>query len=347
MFNFDKITIKKVIVHVLDNHKDQIELSERECDLDKDIKNWLVSHIANAMREERIRAAGFDSSIANNLVKQNITKVFNNINIFVKCSQSLAEYLFQFMKRDQRISPGDLVIVVFSEQGDADFHVAVLKMDPQKVVTHEMIDKEGVEYINLILRGEGLPNPQQRLQKAVLFINPRKEFEYEMIVLDNQIALLEKEGRVANFFAGQFLGCTLSLTARERTINIYKYTKEFIENSFPPSAAFTLSTNLDDIIKGSQHVNLKEFSRQLFQKRSVQNNFYSYLDQKEFVDREFDIDREWVEKHLKKREIKTKEGIRIVGTTVNFKEHVRIKQKVGNKADIIIENITYSEKLPR
>jgi hypothetical protein len=248
------------------------------------------------------------------------------------------------MQKDKRISPGDMVVVLFSDNKDSDFHFGILKMDPQQVVTHKVDDKKGVQYVTLVPAGEGLPNPKQRLQKAAICVNPKAHLKYEIIVLDNQIALLEKEGRIANFFAGRFLGCKLSLTNRERTIKIHKHTKNFIQKNFPGPRAYKLNTNLNDIISGAQHVNVNQLSKQLFRQERVRNEYISNLDQEDFRDREFDIDREWVEKHLRKREIRTKEGIRIVGTDVGFKEHLHIKEKGSGKVDIIIKNVTYSER---
>lgn len=345
MLKITKIAIRKVIVHLLDNKENNLYLSQRQAIIGADVKDWLAKHIANAMSEDRTRIADFDETITENLIKSDIMGIFKNPKRFVPCSQSCAKHLFQIMQSDKRISPGDMVVVLFSNNKDPDFHIAILKMDPQQIVTHNVEDKKGVKYITLVPGGEGLPSPKQRLQKAAICVNPKARMKYEIIVLDNQIALLEKEGRIANFFAGQFLGCKLTLTDRERTLNIHKHTKKFIEKKFPGQQAFGLNTNLNDIIGGAHHVNVKQLSKQLFDQEDTQKEYMSHLEQEDFLDREFDIDREWVEKHLRKREIRTKEGIRIVGTAVNFKEHLRVEKKGQSKVDITIKNVTYSEKI--
>jgi hypothetical protein len=51
---------------------------------------------------------------------------------FVPQSRAIAARLFERIKDDHRISPGDLVVCTYSEPGEAAQRPALLKMDPEK-----------------------------------------------------------------------------------------------------------------------------------------------------------------------------------------------------------------------
>lgn len=78
--------------------------------------------------------------------------------------------------------------------------------------------------------------------------------------------------------------------------------------------------------------NLKESFKELMVDRGIETNF--------------NIDKKWVEKKLKKRSIKTDNGFDIKGNLVDFEDPMKysVRQNEDGTVDIIIKNVSFYEE---
>ena len=86
-----------------------------------------------------------------------------------------------------------------------------------------------------------------------------------------------------------------------------------------------METSLDDEA-------LKESFRELIQERGIESNF--------------NIDKKWVEKKLKKRSIKTDSGFDIKGNLEDFEDPMKysVRQNQDGTVDLVIKNVSFFEE---
>ena len=64
------------------------------------------------------------------------------------------------------------------------------------------------------------------------------------------------------------------------------------------------------------------------------------------IETNFNIDKKWVEKKLKKRSIKTDNGFDIKGNLVDFEDPMKysVRQNEDGTVDIVIKNVSFFEE---
>jgi hypothetical protein len=207
MFNPKDIQIRRLIVHVLDNQREPLQsvLSDSECDLTGEITGFFAQHIEESLGDDHAKVAKFNR--ADGEVKRICEEIFQRNQRFVRGSKRLAELLFAPMRQSRAISPGDLVVCLYEASSPTGQFLSILKLDLSEAFTHKIQRRGGRTRVQITAQENILPNPKQRLQKCA-FIRPAGP-DYDMVILDNQIARLHDTTGVANFFCKTFLDCEL------------------------------------------------------------------------------------------------------------------------------------------
>ena len=110
----------------------------------------------------------------------------------------MAQALFVPMRQTRTISPGDMVVCLYETQNYAGKFIGIFKMDLSSAFTHTVRRHAGEVRVEIRPQGNVLPSPKQRLQKCV-FVRPPSD-DYDMVILDNQIAHLYDASGVARYF---------------------------------------------------------------------------------------------------------------------------------------------------
>ena len=76
----------------------------------------------------------------------------------------------------------------------------------------------------------------------------------------------------------------------------------------------------------------------------LENDFREYAERNEFSE-DFNINKKYIEKKLKRRTIKTDAGFEVKGDLVDFEDTMKFSIKVNenNTCDLIIKNVMYFE----
>lgn len=215
------IAIRQMIVHRLDHRSNTTpEFSDLPAPNDPKAAQFVVRHINGSRTHRRARQATFLDPTANTVMRvaDALFAQPSNCTSFVTQSQEIANLLFAVMRKNQRISPGDLVVCLYEETASrAEPALALLKLDPQsgfRGVTRRVGSQTQVvlqEVTDVLTAGE--------LQKCAFIVPPpqRGVLGHDLVVLDQQTGRFNNIRQVASFFLTSFLQCKVGLNRADLT----------------------------------------------------------------------------------------------------------------------------------
>lgn len=348
MRNPGTIHLRKVIVHILDNSAEPVEptLSDVECPIDETLNDFFAAHIQKALDDENAKIAKFSNQ--DGAVRAACIEVFERNGRFIRNSKRLAQALFVPMRQTRAISPGDMVVCLYETENYPDQQfLGIFKMDLSSAFTHTVRRHGNEVRIEIRPQGNVLPSPKQRLQKCV-FIRPPSD-DYDMVILDNQIAHLYDTSGVANFFCRTFLECELWQSSKDKTKLFRSLTSKWVKQNYehlePAQADLITSAARTAILSDS--VNVREFANVTIPDRDLRNQFLTYLRENRLEDLEFTPDHEYAERATRKKKYKADGGIVVSGDADEFDEIVTVNNErdAENRFTITIKTTRWTEEV--
>lgn len=276
-----------------------------------------------------IQAIGSDSnSIEMDIYDKNVGSVFNSIedivqngmDNFIENSKKIALKLAD-AQNTTRI-PGGIIFIFSGKIGeDENDFVGVMKAETQdgfSIVKNE--DKFTLDHIT-----ELLLTPHQKLYKIGMFINVNEE--YKCIVYDSNLGRSAKSD-AAKYFYETFLGCRQAVNSKFLTRKFYIETKSFIEkeSGLTEEEKFEANSALNTYVKLNQSniISTREFA-ETYIKDEINDKYTNYMrDTINFPESNVMKDISLIEKNLKRRKIKFRDNINLVGPTEDFSKLVSI-----------------------
>lgn len=305
-----EINIAEAIIHILDNNADEPILNEYRLELSEEIYKFLLKHVERCLKDEELKYAVFNQE--RNIIKDLSQEYFNGENDLMEVSKEMARQLFLLMKSKGNIPSCDLIIVSIStEYGPI---LGILKMDYIKNFTHKIDFLDNKIGINIIPELTGLPVSSQRIQKCA-FIKPISEEQaFNLMIIDKKSSNnKDSEDYGANYFISNYLGCSIINNERDVTKNFVYAAENFARNNFKEDAvnAETLRSTIKRKLKEEDSIDVRSLSEDLFKDaKEVQQEFLQYVTD-QGVDENIAVDKEWVEKKLKRKRLKIDKDIDI------------------------------------
>mgnify|MGYP001097692717 CR=1 FL=1 len=340
-----EIYINEAIVHILDNNADEPVLNEYTLQLNEEIYGFLLKHIEKCLKDEELKYAIFNEE--RNIVKEVSQEYLNGSNSIVEVSKELVRQMFILMKADGNIPCCDLVIVSIStEYGPM---LAILKMDYIKNYTHSIDFVDNKIGINIVPEFTGLPVSAQKIQKCA-FIKPIREDQgFNLMVIDKQNKSKDDGEYGSNYFIGKYLGCTVIDNERDITKTFVKAAEEWTRTSFEENAdtAEMIRSSIKRKLKEEDSIDIQSLSEDMFgDNAEVQQSFREYISSKGVGD-QIDIDKQWVEKKLKRVRLKIDKDIDVYINEEAYHDNSKFEiQRVGDGSiNIVIKHVkNYIEK---
>lgn len=340
------INIQEGIIHIVDSNSDEPILNEYSLELNEDIYKFLHKHIEKCFNDEELKYAVFNQE--RNIVKELVQDYLNGIeNDLIGLSQELARQLFIIMKGNVNIPSCDLIIVsIITDQGPM---IGILKMDYVKNFTHQVEFKENKIGIDIVPQSAGLPASSQRIQKAA-FIKPiREEQRYNLMVIDKQRKSKNEEEYGANYFISNFLGCSIINNERDMTKTFLKATENWTRSNIVEDAdkAERIRTTVKAKLKEEDTINIDELSNELFKENSQVKNDFSNFVKSHGLEDEVAIDKQWIEKKLKRVRLKIDRDIDLYINEEAYHDNTRfeIQRNGDGSINMIIKHVmNYLEK---
>lgn len=340
-----EININEAVIHILDNNADKPILNEFGLDLTEEIYGFLYKHVQKVLKDEKLKYAKFKGN--NGIVKEISREYLSGNNNILEVSKELARQMFSLMKSKDNVSSCDLIIVSIStEYGPM---LGILKMDYVKNYMHTVEFIENKVGINIIPQGTSLPTSSQKIQKAA-FIKPIPNDEgVELMILDNKKISKEKEDYSTNYFLENYLECEILANERDMTKGFFRATEQWIRENFSDNAdkAEKIRRKVKETLKEEENIDLNEFSKEAFGEEKEKANHYVNYIKDTGIEESILIDKEWVEKKLKKIRLKIDGDIDIYLTEEAYKDlnRFQIKRNGDGSIDMILKHvINYIEK---
>lgn len=290
-----------MIVHKV-NHKrfSTPLLSELETPLSSDVSAFLIRQIGEAKKHKNTRDGVFSPQTSNTVSLQQLcTDLIQQPNGFVVYSRAIAEHLFNCVKKDKRVSSGDLVVLTFTENGARDEWVALLKMDEEAGFVGEPNEVDGKSQI--VLRK--IPNilTNNDLQKCAFVLPAVQRTERRhLVVLDQQMGKYNSRQAVASFFISKFLQCKVGRNALEKTRIFYQQSVAWLNGRKGEWEADQIET-FEERIKASLEeplIDVEATARACIENQQEQEKYLEHmkaqLQQAEFEDLVFIPDRKFL-----------------------------------------------------
>lgn len=334
--------IHKFIIHVLDKNANAPILNDFEGEINEEVQDFFEKHLSRALKDDDMKKAKFNEG--RNIVKECCEEIIYDEAQFVDNSKEIALELFKTMKSNQNISSCDLAICLYSIEDDK--FVGILKLDYKKSYTHsiEFIDEKFK--IQIIPNEVGLPTSSQKLKKCAFIGLSGVNDEYHLEVLDKDLAKNpDKEG---DFFISNFLNCEIIMDDKDKTKIFKNSTEKWVKNSLYDDiqTATAFRENLVHTLKQKEEVDINEFVNGVIEEDHLKESFIDHISREGIIEDNFTIDKNWVEKNLKKKSIKTDTGFEMKGSLEDFEDYFKyqIKKNSDGSLDIILKNVKFYEE---
>lgn len=340
-----EIIINEAIVHILDSNTDEPILNEYTLQLSEEVYGFLQKHIERCLKDEELKYAVFNEE--RNIVKEVSQEYLNLHNNIIEVSKEIARQMFVLMKADSSIPSCDLVVISIStEYGPM---LGILKMDYIKNYTHSVDFVDNKIGINIVPELTGLPVSSGKIQKCAFIKSIRDDQEFNLMVIDKQSKSKDKEDYGSNYFISKYLGCTIVDNERDMTKSFVKAAEEWTRSSFEQNAdaAEMVRTAIKKKLKEEDTIDIHSLSSDIFgDEEDIQQSFKEYIASKG-VNTNVNIDKEWVDKKLKRIRLKIDKDIDLYINEDAYHDNSRFEiQRVGDGSiNIIIKHvISYIEK---
>ncbi|BFK81463.1 nucleoid-associated protein [Clostridium baratii] len=311
------ININEATLHVLDCNGGEPLLNEYYLDLNEDIYKFIYKHIEKCFKDEELKYAKFNRgwSVVKEVTQDYLEGLDDNL---INLSKELAMQMFAIMNGNVNIPSCDLIVAsIVTDRGPM---IAILKMDYIKNFTHQVEFVENKIGIGIVPQSAGLPGSLQKIQKAA-FIKPIGEDDkYNLMVLDKQKKNKKEDEYGVNYFVNNFLNCEIVTNERDNTKKFINTTEEWVRERFAdnPAEATKIRNKIKQALKEDEAINIEEFTENNIPKHSKEDFKMTIL---KSVEDEFEVDKTYIEKKLK-----------------------RVRLKADNIIDIYIDDDSYNDK---
>ncbi|HBE8504966.1 TPA: nucleoid-associated protein, partial [Clostridioides difficile] len=298
--------IHKFIIHVLDKNSDTPILNDFEGRVSQDIEAFFQKKISKVSRDNDIRIAVFND-YSNNLIKSCCEQIIYDESSFLNNSKEIASYLFEIMKLNATLESCDLAICLYSQKDEK--KVAILKLDYNKSYTHSIEFKDDKFNIQMSKNEINIQETKTVKIAALVGLSGMND-KYHLRVLDKDA---EKEEANSKFVT-EFLNATKIKDDKYKTKKFKNTAENWITNALSNDIkqAEDVRSILNYTLREKHEIDINDFVDKTIKDDKLKDSFKEHMEEKGLVEG-FSIDKKWVDKKLKKRNIKTDNGFEIKG----------------------------------
>lgn len=330
------IMLEKAILHVIDSHADEAILTQKELTINEDVEEFVRKHVLKSLNDDETMSCRFFSDAG--VVASNVKKIIDDPDCFVEVSQILTKHMFETIKNSD-IPAGDMLYVQYIADEQRCF--AILKLDYQMSYMHNITFNDEILCINLISQEVGLPSIGQRLKKCAFFTKA-PEGQLEMIILDKKQKI---EDAGIDYFVKDFLDVVTITDDTDKTrkfkATVEKWTQKTLSDQI--EAADTVRAMVNEKLLNGKEISVDVLATEIFEDApEIKESFKEAVADAGYRQgSHFQIDKTWVEKKMKSKQIKTDTGVVIKGEFDFFKDSQKflIKKNGDGTVDYIIKNV--------
>lgn len=304
----NEININNAIIHILDRNADEPVFNEYPLNLTEEVYDFVYKHVQRCLKDEELKYAVFKKD--RNIVKEISMEFLQGEMSLLEVSKELASQLFILMGSRGNISSCDLLVVSFTTEYGP--FLGVFKMDYIKNYMHNVEVVDGKIDIHIVPQFTGLPSSSARIQKCAFIRTPSENSRYDLLVIDKQGKKSKEDGDYgANYFIDNYLGCNIIENERDQTKQFIKVAEKWTQKAYSENADSqeTVRRELKKRIKEEDSIDLNKFSEEVFKEdNGMKESFMTYARESGVSDK-IDVDKQWVEKKLKRVRLKIDKDI--------------------------------------
>lgn len=342
----NEININSAIIHILDNNGDEPVLNEYPLSLTEEVYEFIFKHVQRCLKDEELKYAVFNQE--RNIVKEVTKEFLSGENDILSVSKELATQMFILMRSKGNIPSCDLLTVSFTTEYGA--FLGIFKMDYIKNYMHNVGVVDGKIEIHITPQFTGLPSSSARIQKCAFIKAPSTSNKYDLLVIDKQGKKNKDEGDYgSNYFIDNYLGCRVIENERDQTKQFLKVTEKWTQKALNENADSQeqIRREVKRKIKEEESIDLDKFSEEVFgEDINLKENFLTYV-KESGVNSKVDLDKQWVEKKLKRVRLKIDKDIDLYISEEAYNDLNRFEiERVGDGSiNMKIKHIiSYTEK---
>ncbi|MGL5315101.1 MAG: nucleoid-associated protein [Peptostreptococcaceae bacterium] len=331
--------IHKFIVHVLDKNSDVPILNDFEGKINQEVEKFFQKVIKRVAKDDDLRKAVF-KNYNDNVVKNCCEQIVYNEDTFLENSKEIAAYLFDVMKINAEIESCDLAICLYTVKDEK--NVAIIKLDYKKLYTHSIEFVDEKFNIQMVPSEIGIPETGRQKQCAIIGASGIND-EFHLRLLDKDAEKEELDSK----FISEFLNAEKIDDDKYKT-KVFKSTAEnWITNALSDDIkkAEDVRSVLNYTLKEKHEIDVHDFVENSISDNELKESFKEHMEDKGLTE-SFSIDKKWIEKKLKKRNIRTDNGFDIKGNLTDFEDPMKysVRQNDNGTIDIVIKNVTFYEE---
>ena len=244
------------------------------------------------------------------------------------------------MKINAELESCDLAICLYTVKDEK--YVGILKLDYKRLYTHSIEFIDDKFNIQMVPNEIGIPETQRQKQCAIVGLTGMND-EYHLRLLDKDAEKEELESK----FINEFLNAEKIVDDKHKT-KVFKNSAEtWITNALANDIkqAEDVRSVLNYTLKEKEEIDLEDFVEKSIDNNDLKESFKEHMEEKG-IGSAFNIDKQWVEKKLKKRSIKTDTGFDIKADLNDFEDPMKysVKQNSDGSIDITIKNVKFYEE---
>src|SRR5207302_5068793 len=130
------------------------------------LHDYFRDQVNNALKDAQTGSAKF-APTGDQSVKDEIFRILTDQKQFVPCSQKLARSLLSAMGTDGRITPGNIVVCVFTATNyPGEKFIALFKIDPTSGLIEKVGKQDGKQIVTFDVLSDVMPTAREKLHKA-------------------------------------------------------------------------------------------------------------------------------------------------------------------------------------
>lgn len=334
--------VHKYIVHVLDRNSEGPILNDFEGKNNMEIDKFFEKVINKVTKDDDLRQAVF-KDYNENIIRNCCEQIIYDDSTFVQNSKEIASFLFDIMKKYEDIDSCDLAMCLYSIKDEK--YVGIVKLDYKKLYTHsiELLDEKF--NIQIISNEIGIPETGKQKQAALVGLSGiNDDFHLRLLDKDSE---KEQDPEKKSRFINEFLNAEKINDDKFNTKTFKATADNWITNAMGNNIkrAEDVRSILNYTLKEKEEVDIEQFMETSLDDEALKESFRELI-QERGIESNFNIDKKWVEKKLKKRSIKTDSGFDIKGNLEDFEDPMKysVRQNQDGTVDIVIKNVSFFEE---
>ena len=325
----EDLNIKKVVIHVMDQNGDEPVMGDSLVELDSDSYEYLYNHILKVLSSDNNNRGEFlnENGIVYNSVKEMILN-----DDFLEGSRKIGEFLFKVLKSVKGSLSGDLVILELSIDGET--VIGILFLEYKTSFVHDIRFREDSLAVDIKAQTIALPPVGQRLSRCAFIKMPSID-SIELIMLERPN--LDEDGERVEYFVEKFIQGTIVLDNYDITRIFKEQSERWVRKNLKSdiNKATEIRSEIDDKYINSVDVDIEDVANQITDSLDEKEKFLMELEKKGIdVNDQFEIDKRFVQKKYKQKNIKTDTGFSIRGEFDFFSDSSRFEMKVNGDGTV-------------